>query len=304
MRAFVQRSLACAVFGLAAGLSGRVLAQSPQEALVQSPENIEEVIVRGGKTLSQYRLELEQEHDELNELFNELNEGKDNDVRCRDESTTGTRIPQRACRSHAQQRADANGSRDFLNSLYFSSGAGDGGPQVNGAVGAGGALGDAINAGSRALVLFEKEWTRVLGGNPQFYAAVVEYVELKEEFDRMRGVPLRAPTQQPRQIVLGPAGPLCEASTLTEYEQLDNVARVSGTVSISSCPAGTTGMFTLVARVRDEAGAVTPLEFSERWQRADALDHVFSADYPIGDDVFLESVRVRGLTCACEGPTR
>jgi hypothetical protein len=300
MRASVQCSLAAASF--AALLSGRALAQPADEGVAQAQEDIEEVVVIGGKTLSQYRLELEQARDELFELFNELNEGKDNDVRCRDESPTGTRIPQRACWSHAEDRAGANGARDFLSSLYFSSGAGDGGAQVNGAIGAGGALGGAIAAGSRALADFEKEWTRVLGGDPQFYAAVVDYVELKEEFDRMRGVPLRAPTQQPRQIVLGPAGPLCEASTLTEYEQLDNVARVSGTVSISSCPAGTTGMFTLVARVRDEAGAVTPLEFSELWQRADALDHVFGADYPIGDDVFLESVRVRGLTCTCEGP--
>jgi hypothetical protein len=62
-----------------------------------------------------------------------------------------------------------------------------------------------------------------------------------------------------------------DARTMTEDEQLDNVARVSGTVSISSCPAGTTGMFTLVARVSDEAGTVTPLEFSEMWQRADAF---------------------------------
>ena len=89
-----------------------------------------------------------------------------------------------------------------------------------------------------------------------------------------------------------------------EYEQLGNVARVTGTVSISACPAGTTGEFALVARVRNEAGAVTPIEFSEMWQSADPRDYVFFADYPIGDNVLLESVRVRNLTCTCEDPTQ
>ena len=37
------------------------------------------------------------------------------------------------------------------------------------------------------------------------------------------------------------------------------------------------------------------------WASDDAQDYVFYGDYPIGDDVFLESVRVRNLTCICEG---
>jgi hypothetical protein len=46
----------------------------------------------------------------------------------------------------------------------------------------------------------------------------------------------------------------CEATTLTEYQQRNNVARVTGTVSI---------------------------EFNETWQRADGGDHTFNTDYPI-----------------------
>jgi hypothetical protein len=57
-----------------------------------------------------------------------------------------------------------------------------------------------------------------------------------------------------------------------------------------------------VARVKDDAGTSTPIEFSEMWENPDGEDYVFYADYPIGDDVYLESVRVRNLTCACEGP--
>ena len=144
---------------------------------------------------------------------------------------------------------------------------------------------------------FEKEWQRVMETNQQFYTAVLNYRELENEFDRVRGETVRIPIP-----VFSLNGLQCEASTWTEYEQLGNVARVTGTVSISACPAGTTGKFTVVARVRDDAGTTTPIEFSEMWQNPDAQDYIYFADYPIGDNVFLESVRVRNLTCTCEDP--
>lgn len=70
------------------------------------------------------------------------------------------------------------------------------------------------------------------------------------------------------------------------------------------CPAGTTGHFTLVANVRDDAGETRPIGFSETWQRADTQDHSFGADYPIGQNVTLTSVRVRNLRCTCEVPAQ
>ncbi len=210
---------------------------------------------------------------------------------------------QRVCRSHAEERADAESARNFLNALISSSGKGEGGPQVNASIAMGEALSNAVSAGSSALARFEAEWTRVLGGNRQLYEAALEYAELEEEFDRMRGV-TSASMLRPRQVVLGRTGPQCEASTLTEYEQRNNVARVSGTVGISACPAGTTGRFTLVARVRDEAGGITPIEFGETWHHVDAQDHIFNSEYPIGENVALVSVRVLNLTCACEGPAQ
>jgi hypothetical protein len=99
-----------------------------------------------------------------------------------------------------------------------------------------------------------------------------------------------------------PSGPQCEATTLTEYQQRNNVARVSGTVSLAACPAGTSGTFTLVARVRDDSGEDSTIEFNEAWQRDDTEDHAFNTDYPIGDNVQLMSVRVRNLKCTCAEP--
>ena len=278
VRVFVQRSLACAIVGLAAGFSGRVPAQPAEEP--------EEIVVRA-KPLNRYRAEVELARDEMIRVFNEANEGEDNDVRCRYEAPTGSRIPQRVCFSAAQDRASAGAARDLLRGLLVNDvAAGVSGVQ------------NAVSEESRAWVEFEKEWRRLMSTNLQFQAAVVEYRKLENEFDGVRGATIRFPIPS---FTL--KGPQCEASTYTEYEQRGNIARVTGTVSISACPAGTAGKFALVARVRNDAGAVTPIEFSEMWQSDDAEDYVFFADYPIGDSVFLESVRIRNLTCTCEGPT-
>jgi hypothetical protein len=280
VRAFVQRSLVCAVVSLAAGLSGLGLAQQP----VEEPE---EIIVRA-KPLNRYRAEIEVARDEMIKLFNEANEGEDNDVRCRYDVPTGSRIPVRVCFSAAQDRTSASAAGDLLNGLFLGRGAEMVGAALNAADGEG-----------RAMLGFEKEWRRVMAINEEFRAAAAKYRELENEFDRARGKTIRIPIPS---FTL--KGPQCEASTYTEYEQRGNVARVAGTVSISACPAGTTGKFALVARVRDEAGAVTPIEFREMWQSDDPQDYVFFADYPIGDNVFLESVRVRNLTCTCEDLTQ
>jgi len=98
-----------------------------------------------------------------------------------------------------------------------------------------------------------------------------------------------------------PSAPLCEATTLTEYNQRNNVARVTGKISLANCPAGTTGTYSIVARVKDETGEIKPIEFSEIWQNDAAQDVPFAADYPIGDNVELVNLRVRNLKCTCVG---
>src|SRR5687768_18622178 len=104
MRAFVQCSLAL----IAAVLSGGVVAQP-----VEQPE---EIIVRA-KPLNRYRAEIELARDEMIKVFNEANDGEDNDVRCRYEAPTGSRIPARVCFSTTQDRVSANASRDFLQAM-------------------------------------------------------------------------------------------------------------------------------------------------------------------------------------------
>jgi hypothetical protein len=320
MRAFVQRPLAFVIVGLAAVLSGRVFAQSDSAPGATTPaEAPEEVTVRGRKTLTQYRLELERARDEIFEIYNKANQGDDNDITCRDERPTGSRMPQTVCRSNAENAADAGASRNFLNALLMSSGsfrspagppgtALPGGSQVNANIGTGAAQGDGASGAADALAKFETEWNRLLGENRQLYRAVVKYAELEDEYARARGV-TTAPTEQDLTVVIEeapaqPSGPQCEATTLTEYFQRNKVAHVEGTVSVANCSAGTAGSFTLVARVRDENGEIKPIEFSETWQREDAQDHPFNSDYPIGENVELMNVRVRGLKCTCAGPAQ
>lgn len=91
----------------------------------------------------------------------------------------------------------------------------------------------------------------------------------------------------------------CEATTRTEYQQRNNVAHVAGAVSIANCPAGSAGVFNVVARVRDESGEIKPIEFAEAWQRDDTHEVSYNKDYPIGDNVELVNVRVRDLKCTC-----
>ena len=271
--------------GFAAILSGQVLAQPAEEP--------DEIIVRA-KPLNRYRVEIEVARDEMISIFNEANEGEDNDVRCRYEAPTGSHIPQRVCFSTSQERASAKLASDFLRAGIMSSGS-----SGSGGTAALGAMPNTPGDENRATVAFDKEWQRVMATNQQFYDAVVKYRELEADFDRACGATIRMPAP-----TFALKGHQCEVSTYTEYQQLGNVARVTGKISVSACSGGTIGKFAVVASVRDRTGAITPIEFNEMWQSADTEDYVFFADYPIGDNVSLENLRVRNLRCSCEAPSQ
>jgi hypothetical protein len=90
----------------------------------------------------------------------------------------------------------------------------------------------------------------------------------------------------------------CAATTTIEYQQRNTSARVDGAIAISDCTAAA-GEYSVAVRVKDDSGQEQVLEFSETWQRSDDRDVSFSADYPIGENVELVSVRLRNLTCTC-----
>jgi len=95
----------------------------------------------------------------------------------------------------------------------------------------------------------------------------------------------------------------CSATSTMQYEQRNTIARIKSTLQIADCTVAS-GAFTVAVRSKDEGGADKLLEFSETWQRTDAQDVPFTADYPIGENTELVSVRLRGLTCTCADSTK
>ena len=70
----------------------------------------------------------------------------------------------------------------------------------------------------------------------------------------------------------------CSATSTTQYEQRNTIARINSALQVSDCAAAS-GTFTVAIRTRDESGADKPLEFSETWQRSEGKDAQFTADY-------------------------
>ena len=94
MRQFIQRMFVLVMVGVAAAVSGQAFAQSATAAPSDGTGGEDQITVRG-KALSRHRLELEEARDELIEVYNDENSGEDNDVICREERPTGSRMPQR-----------------------------------------------------------------------------------------------------------------------------------------------------------------------------------------------------------------
>jgi hypothetical protein len=224
MRSLVQRPIALAVLGLAAALSCPTLAQSNASQGARSPEDLaasavgalernaatpaaeepEEVTIRGRRTVTEYRLEMERARDDIVKIFNELNDDSDNEVVCRNERPTGSRMPVRVCRSVAESRAEAAAAKNFLNSLTLSSGEFrtiEGGPstrsvasadgvgggfQVTADIGTGEAQGEMVTRGAAARANLEKELLRLMSESRQLYRAVLTYVEAEDAYKAAR----------------------------------------------------------------------------------------------------------------------
>ena len=214
MRSFVQRRLPFAILGLAAALSGRALAQAapngaPEklesaaiDALIskanQTPEEIEEITVEGrrGDVLARYRFEMTQARDHIVEVFNKVNTKDDTDVKCRNEKPTGSRMGHSVCRSKAEDRVDSNASGNFLGSLLRGTNMGIAPngrtPQIArtnanpGTVGGAGAQTRASTEEERARAELEAEMKKMMAQDRELYRAVVSYVEVRDEYNKVR----------------------------------------------------------------------------------------------------------------------
>jgi hypothetical protein len=97
---------------------------------------------------------------------------------------------------------------------------------------------------------------------------------------------------------LPPPRPACGVDISVQYFQANTAASVQSTIAVEGCPVAGVE-YTIVARIRDEGGEVKTLEFNETFSPDDAETLTREADYPIGENVELLSVRARGMRCTC-----
>ena len=145
-------------------------------------------------------------------------------------------------------------------------------------------------------------------GSRQFAEAVAEYAERKAEFDGLtRVTSVSAPHRARAQIRPRTSAAAVRSQHPDRVRATQRVARVSARgQTISDAPGGNEpAAASLVANVRDEAGATSPNRASARsGSGADAQDqHLQPPNYPIGHNVDLASVRVRSLTRSAKGPS-
>jgi len=93
----------------------------------------------------------------------------------------------------------------------------------------------------------------------------------------------------------------CEARMVLDYVQVGAFASVEGVIKNTDCGASG-GEYTIQARIRDDSGETKTLDFPELWERDDDQPVVFSAKYPIGENVELVRIRSHGLRCECAEP--
>ena len=185
MRELASLSCTLVLVNVATALSSEAFAQAdsvPQPSVTSAARQEDEITVRG-KALSRYRLELEEAREELIDVYNEENSGDDNDVTCREERPTGSRMPQRVCRSNAQARAEADASRTFLNALLNNVGSSRG----NVAGEARSATGEASVKSQYSSAQIEQELEKLARETRKLYRAAVKYVEAEDAYNDARG---------------------------------------------------------------------------------------------------------------------
>ena len=90
----------------------------------------------------------------------------------------------------------------------------------------------------------------------------------------------------------------CEADISFEFHQRDTLARVVSTIEYGPCKTSS-GEYELLISINDGNGVHQTLTFDESWGPENDSLVEFSKDYPIGENVTLTRVVVRGLRCEC-----
>lgn len=147
-----------------------------ENQVAAADSSLEQVTVRGQRSMLSYRVEIDAARDHIFDVFNALNSDDAFDITCRYERPTGTRIPERRCRPAFLKEATADAAGAYLDALFFE----DGGEA---------AMSQAMVANSRARTMHEElveEMERLVVEHPELAAAFVEYFELQDAYREAR----------------------------------------------------------------------------------------------------------------------
>ena len=180
MLVLVQRTYAFAMLTVAASLCGEISAQAPA-----TPAAVDDEITVRGKAIGQYRVELEEARENLIETFNDENSSEQDDVVCRKERPTGSRMPQTVCRSNAQLKAEAQSARWWLNSMVLSTAHAQSG-SINSTIAAATGASDAVATTSASRDRIEEELRRLAQENQTLYKAALEFIEAEDAYNAAR----------------------------------------------------------------------------------------------------------------------
>jgi hypothetical protein len=95
-------------------LSQVAIAQDDSPEATSAPDEIDEIVVLGGRTLTKLRDESTVAEDRFFELYNDLNEDDRYDIICKHRRPVGTRIQVRECKPKFVRDAEIKATRDSL----------------------------------------------------------------------------------------------------------------------------------------------------------------------------------------------
>ena len=136
-----------------------------QSDAVQTEEPIEEIVVRGHKSIIGLKLEMYKAEEALYDLFNSLNSDDDFDIHCYREAKTGSHIKQRICRTQKLGELLAEQTQRMMR----------GEPYVYPAA-------EIKRMNERMLA----EMTEMVSEHPEYLNALVEFTEARKTHDSER----------------------------------------------------------------------------------------------------------------------
>lgn len=183
--------VACACGALWAGLAAGQAVNAPgQTGAVVPVEN---------KSLRELRRDMRRAQERFTDLYNTLNQDRDQQIVCDDSAATGTRLTRRTCTTRAEQEARARDAVDYLAAADLAASLDTG---LTGGAAEPGPVGQSLQAGNpnpetpRRYITgqadtsvgtsrdaYSANMERLLSEHPELRQAYEEYVEARRRFE-------------------------------------------------------------------------------------------------------------------------